>query len=98
MVKFRLDTDTEAFDAVSFDGYPTVTRAIIEEYIAYLDETSEVNDWILKFDQDGSAYIWRHQWEEGQRELFGEVCIAADASGNYRMNLSLLGLELIEVQ
>lgn len=98
MVKFRLDTDTKAFDAVSFDVAPTVTRAVLAEYMSYLDKTSEVNTWQLEFSGEGTAHIWLHVWDEEGRILAGEESIAPDSSGNYRLDLGSFGLELIREQ
>lgn len=98
MARFRLDTDTRTFDAVSFDGAPTVTRSVLMDYIAYLDSTSDVNDWRLEFVHSGTAHIWRHVRDEDGRNLFGEEIINPDSFGNYRLDLAGLGLDLIEAR
>jgi len=99
VVQFRLDTDTKTFDAVSFDTAPLVTRSVLEQYVSYLDRTSEVNTWQLEFSGTGTAYIWLHVWDEQEcKVLAGEETIEPDSSGNYRLDLRSFGLELMQEQ
>lgn len=99
MVQFRLDTDTKTFDAVTFDGVPTVTSSVLAQFISYLDATSDINDWRVDFGPNGAAHIWRHEWDEGEwKNLVGELVIVPDALGSYRLDLADIGLDLMQEQ